>query len=309
MEVNREAILDRTHYGLNIYSHVLRKYYPGETVLSLAGRGCDPAKNPFNDSKTTLWIRIIDGCACHIDTERAIENGDAFDFAALHFKAKGQELYELLNKELHLRIGEHHPFYDYNKGKPKVEPKPKQPKLQIPVFSYFKKPITNTKPTGHKSLLEVYEMIKGNRYQIITEKLRSIEDKKEARKYKAFQFDYVTFSGIFSSRSDKNLKAHSGLMVIDFDHLENTVELKERLLNDQYFETELLFVSPSGDGLKWIIPIDLSEGDHQYWFLAIANYLRQVYQVELDESGKDVSRACFLPHDADVVINPKYLGK
>jgi len=116
MEVNREAILDRTHYGLNIYSHVLRKYYPGETVLSLAGRGCDPAKNPFNDSKTTLWIRIIDGCACHIDTERAIENGDAFDFAALHFKVKGQELYEILNKELHLRIGEHHPFYDYNKG-------------------------------------------------------------------------------------------------------------------------------------------------------------------------------------------------
>ena len=93
------------------------------------------------------------------------------------------------------------------------------------------------------------------------------------------------------------------------DHLQKPDELKERLLNDQYFETELLFTSPSGDGLKWVVSIDQSQGDHQFWFLAIANYLRQTYQVELDESGKDVSRACFLPHDAAVVINPKYLGK
>ncbi len=82
MEISRESVLERTHYGLNIYAHVLRKYYPGETVLSLAGRDCKPAKNPFNNSKATLWIKIVEGMATHVDTERAIENGDAFDFAA-----------------------------------------------------------------------------------------------------------------------------------------------------------------------------------------------------------------------------------
>ncbi len=309
MEASRETILDRTHYGLNIYSHVLRKYYPGETVLSLAGRGCEPAKNPFNDSKPTLWIRIIDGCACHIDAERAIENGDAFDFAEMHYKVSGQALLDTLNRELHLRIGGHHPFYDYLKPQEKTTPEPEPLKLEIPVFSYFSKPITNTRPSGTKSLLEVYELVKGSKFQSITQKLRAISDKTEARKFKAFQFDYVTFSGVFTSRGDKNLQTHSGLMVIDFDHLQKPDELKERLLNDQYFETELLFTSPSGDGLKWVVSIDQSQGDHQFWFLAIANYLRQTYQVELDESGKDVSRACFLPHDAAVVINPKYLGK
>jgi phosphoribosylformimino-5-aminoimidazole carboxamide ribonucleotide (ProFAR) isomerase len=41
----------------------------------------------------------------------------------------------------------------------------------------------------------------------------------EARKFKAFNFDYVTFSGAFSKRNDKHLKKHSGLLTIDFDHI------------------------------------------------------------------------------------------
>ena len=43
------------------------------------------------------------------------------------------------------------------------------------------------------------------------------------------------------------------------------------------------------------------------YFKAIANYLKHQYQLEVDPSGKDVSRACFLPHDAEAFINPKYL--
>ncbi len=80
------------------------------------------------------------------------------------------------------------------------------------------------------------------------------------------------------------------------------------MLNDEYFETELLFVSPSGDGLKWIISIDITEATHQNFFQAIANYIKEVYQLEVDKSGKDISRACFLPHDPEVYINPKYLN-
>ena len=309
MEISRESILDRTHYGLNIYSHILRKYYPDETVLSLAGRDCKPAKNPFNNSKNTLWIKIIDGLATHVDIERAIENGNAFDFASLHYKVQGQALYDILNKEMYLRIDTKHPFFDYkeyDKEKDEVEI---QEEIKTPVFSYFKKPIINVNPAGTKSLLEIYELIKGDTFKANTTKLRSLSDAKESRKFKAFSFDYVTFSGSFTSRSDKNLKEHSGLMVIDFDHLENLNSLKDQLLNDKYFETELLFTSPSGDGLKWVIAIDIQEADHQQWFRGVSNYLNTTYQVKVDESGKDISRACFLPHDPDVFINKKYFGK
>ncbi len=153
----------------------------------------------------------------------------------------------------------------------------------------------------------MYELIKSTQNASITEQLRAKQTKDEARKFKASKFDYVTFSGVFTKRNDKALQNHSGLLTIDFDHIENLQQLKNQLLNDEYFETELLFMSPSGDGLKWIIPIDITESTHQNFFNAIANYIKEVYQLEVDKSGKDVSRACFLPSDPEAFINPKYL--
>nr|WP_302567810.1 BT4734/BF3469 family protein [Culturomica massiliensis] len=100
---------------------------------------------------------------------------------------------------------------------------------------------------------------------------------------------------------------HSGLLCIDFDHLQNLQNLKSRLLTDKYFDTQLLFVSPSGDGLKWIIPIDTAQATHNDYFKAVSSYIQQAYGVEIDKSGPDVSRACFLPYDPQAYINPVYL--
>lgn len=189
----------------------------------------------------------------------------------------------------------------------KVAQLPQSAKVPIPIFSYFKAPIRNTFPYKEINLLQVYQLLKGNLFAKCTSTLRSMADKQAARQYKDSVFDYVTFSGTFSRRNDKSLLNHSGLITIDLDHVGNVLELKGRLLNDEYFETELLFVSPSGDGLKWVIPIDLTKANHRDYFKAIANYLKQTYQLEVDQTGKEVSRACFLAEDADVFINPKYL--
>lgn len=305
MEISREAILDKTHYGLNIYSHVLQQYYPGETVLFLSGRDCQPSKNPFNDNQQTLKIQIVNNCAIHHDLENSICKGDAFDFATLHYKLEGNELNETLNEELHLRIGKQKGFYN-DPIITTAAPEPQPVKIPIPAFSYFKAPVSNTMPHREINLLEVYRLLKGKEFTEATTTLRSLADKQEARKYKAASFDYVTFSGAFLKRNDKSLLRHSGLIAVDFDHLENISELKSRLLHDEYFETELLFVSPSGDGLKWVIPIDITRAKHLDYFKAIANYIKHTYKLEVDPSGKDVSRACFLPHDEEAFINPKY---
>ena len=306
MEISKEAILNKTHYGLNIYSHVLGQYYPGTSVLSLSGRGCQPTKNPFNGNKPTLKIQIVNNCAVHYDLENGISKGDAFDFAALHYNLQGEELNEKLNEELSLRIGKQSGFYSNAVITP-VAPQPQPVKIAIPFFSYFRAPVTNTVPHREINLLQVYHLLKGNAFAECTNTLRSIADKQEARKYKASVFDYVTFSGTFSKRNDKSLHRHSGLITVDFDHIDNLPELKARLLVDEYFETELLFVSPSGDGLKWVIPIDLTKAKQHDFFKAVANYIRHTYQLEVDQSGKDVSRACFLPQEAAPFINPKYL--
>ena len=84
------------------------------------------------------------------------------------------------------------------------------------------------------------------------------------------------------------------------------LQVKEQLLQDEYFDTEMLFTSPSGDGVKWIIRIDLSKATHQDYFKAITNYLKQQHKIEVDQSGKDVSRACFLSHDPDAFLHKRH---
>jgi hypothetical protein len=60
-----------------------------------------------------------------------------------------------------------------------------------------------------------------------------------ARKFKAKNFDYCTFSGTFTYRNDQSLIKHSGLLCVDFDHLNNIESLFNALLKDDYFDTQL----------------------------------------------------------------------
>lgn len=306
MEGSKEAILQKTHHGLNIYAHVLRQYYPDETVLSLSGRDSKPAANPFNGNKPTLHISIVANCAVHQDAEMENCKGDALDFAAAHYGLTGEQLYDRLNEEMHLRMGKANSFCQVQRQEQQAA-EPVRSKPTIPAFSYFLAPVSNTVPEQAITLMEAYRLISSEMYAPQTAALRKITDKKEAKRYKAKHFDYVTFSGLFSRRSDEALQKHSGLLTIDLDHISNLAEWRERLLTDDYFETELLFTSPSGDGLKWIIPIDLTRATHADYFKSISNYIKLTYGQKIDTTGSDISRACFLPHDPTIYINPKYV--
>jgi len=316
----KKEILHKTHYGLNIYTHILQHYYPGETVMHIVGRDCGLCRNPFNSNKKTLHIYIekenIIGnsrdkeTARHSDTENAIPPGTAFHFAELHYKQKGAPLLQTLNKELHLHIGEEQNYYKRlpsNFNSPVPNRMLSVAEASSPLFSFFKAPITNTKPHNSVTLLQIYNVITGNYFKQRTDHLRNLTDPKQARQFKAANFDYCTFSGTFTTRSDKALITHSGLLCIDFDHLPNIEALFTTLLKDDYFDTQLLFRSPSGTGLKWIIPIDPTTTPHSDYFSAVANYISKTYHLEIDKSGRDISRACFLPYDPQAYINPIYL--
>ncbi|WP_178984891.1 BT4734/BF3469 family protein [Winogradskyella helgolandensis] len=299
MVISREAILDKTHYGLKIYAYVLRQYYPNQTVLSVKGRDCGITRNPFNGGKETLRIHIDGIIATHRDTELEAFKGDAFSFAQYHFRITDEEeLLQKINKELHLNLE--------IKEKDELEWLNEPDDTWYANCSFFKAPVRNVFPSETLRLHQVFALITSDKYKKITEELRAITNVKEARKLKANRFDYVTLSGTFDKRSDKNLLKHSNLLTIDFDHLENLQELRTQLLNDEYFETEMLFISPSGDGLKWIIRIDISEVTHSEYFTAVANYIKHNYNIEVDQSGKDVSRACFLPYDPTAFLHKRH---
>ena len=305
-----QDILRRSCHGLSIYRLVLRDYYSGDDPIQLTGSEVDLARNPFNKNRKTLKIYNDGGFYRYTDTELPDFNGGPFEFASLHYKIGGISLFKLLNWELDLNLDKRY-FMVHAVSTPGPAPvKDRVPALQVPTvveFSFFRAPIRNVYPFRTMNLVDVYKLIRSNAYDAITRQLREMKSPQEARAFKGSRFDYATFSGVFSSRKDTALSRHSRLITIDFDHIPDVQELKIKLLRDEFISTELLFVSPSGDGLKWIIPIEVGEMGHSDYFMAVANYLREAYKIEVDKSGKDLSRACFLPCDPEVYINPKYL--
>lgn len=302
--INEKRINELTYFGLQIYCYILSYYYPDRSVLHLAGKQCRPAPNPYNQDKPTLNIIRVDNMFSYFDSELSGFTGSPLDFAALHFNLHGQELLEMINKVLFLDL-------DKEEEEQPVEKSQKEdngPDADLHKFSFYKAPIKNVFPYANITIKDLYKVITGTRYKESTEILRSIEKPLEARNFKSERLEYVTFSGTFKKRADASLIKHSGLMVIDIDHVDNVDELKEKLIADKLFTTELLFRSPGGKGLKWVIAIDLNVCNHLSWFNAVAAYLQNTHNLTADKSGKDISRACYLPYDPDAYINPRYLS-
>lgn len=175
-------------------------------------------------------------------------------------------------------------------------------------LSYFNAPIMNKVPSRTVTLAEVAQIIRSSQLGLQTQKLRTIRQKDEARLYKGCNFPYVTLSGVFSYCNDASLVKHSRLLCIDLDGVEDVDGLKQRLIADGHFFTVLAFRSPSGNGLKWVIVIDLDVCDHKTWFHAVRNYLLANYGDSLtpkmvDSQCQNVSRACFLCYDPSAYVN------
>lgn len=176
-----------------------------------------------------------------------------------------------------------------------------------PLFSFFQPPVTNTIPAKTISLAECFEMIRlPYPYSDRTKHLRSLLAPEEIKRYKTQHLAFVCFSGIFSRRSEKSLITHSGLITIDLDHIPEPEKLKCDLYYDFELDLAMIFTSPSGQGLKLIVTVDLSQGNHNEYFASISSYLLKQYHLHADPSGKDVSRACFLCHDPQILLNPEY---
>ena len=199
------------------------------------------------------------------------------------------------------------------------------------MISFFRAPIRNTKPSAQASILQIYKYIISNRASDVTRRLRAITDPKEARKYKSEAFDYVTFSGCFSSRCTNELIEHSGFLCFDIDKIESEerlLKLKSDLVADEELHTVLLFRSPSGNGLKWVIEapdrhwlrsysppvlggvvkdrggqnINIIK-NHRLLYECIRQYLLTQYSIATDHTS-DIARPCYLCHDADAYYDP-----
>jgi hypothetical protein len=144
------------------------------------------------------------------------------------------------------------------------------------------------------------EGVRTGKWQDIVLQVRATPDKEERDKKKK-SAPLVTVSGSFSARKDDAIRAHSGFIAIDIDNIDNPEDTKKLVQGDSYVYAA--FTSISGHGLCLIMKIDGTR--HLDAFNGIASYLYHTYQLIVDQSGKNVSRARFISYDPWIHINTK----
>jgi len=147
--------------------------------------------------------------------------------------------------------------------------------------------------------------------------LRIKLDKGDKEYYDSYkkQLPAVTFSATFNlKRTFEKLKTYNSLIVIDIDKL-NSQQLRDcykYLLSDEYIIS--FWRSPSNKGFKGLVSIEYevekNETDldklHKSAFKKFSDHFLELYDIELDKSGSDITRLCFLSYDKDLVLKQQF---
>lgn len=155
------------------------------------------------------------------------------------------------------------------------------------------------------------ENIRGGLWQDMVLPIRAMKNKKD-RQLAKLKVPLVTISGIFPIREDKECKLHSGFIAIDIDDLFGQSEQVKTLLSADPF-IYACFNSISGTGLCCLFRIEAEK--HREAFAGIASYLIGKYQLIVDPTSVNPSRARYVSFDPHIFINvdaltfKKYLPK
>lgn len=144
--------------------------------------------------------------------------------------------------------------------------------------------------------------------QRLTMMVRSAKDMSLAKKT---MLPYVTPYGTFTKRSRDGLAVLSGYMPVDIDHLESEErarQLRDMMADNAFLGVALAFVSPSGKGVKLFIrydPESVEQGKDtiERKFKWVSIYIKSIYNIDVDVTGKDVCRACFISYDPEAKYN------
>jgi hypothetical protein len=170
---------------------------------------------------------------------------------------------------------------------------------KVSLFEGFNKVVAQV------DLVEVLNWIREGVYQKEIEMIQGAVvrgEKKRVDRLKK-QLPAVTFSAQFEGgRKAEFLKAYHQIIVLDLDKVE-VEKLNRKVRQDEH--AMACFCSPSGQGLKILVRIDSEQELHEYAFKQVATYYERLLKVDIDRSGKDVTRLCFLSWDESCYYNPE----
>ena len=182
--------------------------------------------------------------------------------------------------------------------------------IKIPV-TYFKN--IYEEASLNMTIERVFKGIQSDHFKYQIQEARNYLQNGDQQKYNKIKnsLHAVTFCGTFASHRNANkCSQYNNLLVIDIDKLKNEDinYVEESLREDPYIAA--FWRSPSGLGFKGLTHLhyditfkdmDLSN-KHKIAFRNLFKYLLGKYGIELDKSGSDISRLCFMSWDPYIVI-------
>lgn len=150
--------------------------------------------------------------------------------------------------------------------------------------------------------IEVINDIVNGKWKSLIDNYRRETDKQIKEELK-IMLPCVTFSGTFKYRSAANIEEYTGIVNIDIDKItRNLKEIKQELRLDP--KVAGFFESPS-HGIKIQFETNCSAENHkEIAFPVVREYVEKTYNLEVDPSGKDLSRLCFISYDPEAYWNP-----
>jgi hypothetical protein len=154
--------------------------------------------------------------------------------------------------------------------------------------------------------------IKNERYNSEICKLRNYYNSNK-RKYgqEKTRLPSVAFSGLFSERRNiESLVKYTNVCIVDIDTI--PMQHIQKYLNEFYSDPFIFsfWLSPSGVGIKGLVrfkyklepSISASYENHKFAFSELNSYIKEKYDIEIDKSGSDVTRLCFVSSDCNLVL-------
>ncbi|MFV0177770.1 DUF5906 domain-containing protein, partial [Empedobacter falsenii] len=111
----------------------------------------------------------------------------------------------------------------------------------------------------------------------------------------------ATFKG---GRKLDYLQYYNQIIVLDIDKVEKNklAEIKQKAT--ELSTTLVAFISPSNNGLKLFIKVSTNQDEHKNTYNMVKEFYEKELEIEIDKSGKDITRLCFYSYDPEIYFNP-----
>jgi hypothetical protein len=167
-------------------------------------------------------------------------------------------------------------------------------------------------PTLPVDEAQFWGLVRATQWNENIDKYRETHDAALKRKLPAFIFQ-ATFdeteskAGKLGQWRKQAATRLTGLVVMDVDHIENPLTLYqgwvEKGLDWKQLGIVLIYITPSGKGLKIVFKADVQKGN----LIDNQHAMAKVLGVEVDESCKDASRMSFICKESDILFIDKEL--